>query len=118
MKNITYYTLETILQIVKSLDPSKLIVVDNEVLVELINKYNPACNVIYKRDELHRYRDKLNLTDCEVIILLCCRESTVEFIQTNYPYIQLYVIESTADDKQLEKKIEELENLTPLATTH
>ncbi|MBQ3163296.1 MAG: hypothetical protein IJC02_01975 [Lachnospiraceae bacterium] len=111
MKNITYITRENIISIVKGLTSNDIIITDNEVIVELINKYNRTCkNVEYhSRKTLH---SEIENRKPSIVFLLFNSEKTIDFINSILPNTVIYTFELSDTDKIINNAVEELESLT------
>lgn len=84
MKNVNYVTNETLVSIIKDLKADDIVIADNEVIVELANKYNKACKNVsyYTRKTLH---SEIENQKPSIVILMFNSEKTIAFINSILP---------------------------------
>lgn len=111
MKNVNYVTNETLVSIIKDLKADDIVIADNEVIVELANKYNKACKNVsyYTRKTLH---SEIENQKPSIVILMFNSEKTIAFINSILPNAVIYTFELSEDEKRINKAVERLESLT------
>lgn len=106
---IKYFNENTILPIIKEIDTNNVIVTDNLVIKELIDKYNKGINIhYYSRKDL---KQGLSNIKPNIVILLFYSKKTINYINLTFPNTVIYVLEVSDNDKIVNEYVEELEEI-------
>ncbi len=108
MHNIEYISKENILNIVKQLKLTDVVITDYNIVKQLVDKYNSNVKTYYySRKDLHEAIEQIRPS---VAILLFNSKSTIEYIKYVNINTQIYTLELSEDDKRINRAVEELES--------